>query len=138
MNTNHNMTLGEAAKATGKSKTTISKYIKNGRLSFLSKDENGYQIEPSELFRVFPPVNSKYGQSLTPEVTPITPENNSNLNTQLEILKVKLEAEKNRADNLQIERDDWKDQAQKLLLQAPQKTVGRPKRFLGIFPRSTS
>ena len=48
-------TLGEAAKATGKSKATISKAIKSGRLS-AQKDETGtFQIDPSELHRVYPP-----------------------------------------------------------------------------------
>ena len=43
--------LGAAAKASGKSKATISKATKSGRLSVL-KDETGvYQIEPSELSR---------------------------------------------------------------------------------------
>lgn len=138
MNTPHNMTLGEAAKATGKSKTTISKYIKNGKLSFLSKDKNGYQIDPSELFRVFPPSNSKHGRSLTPKITGGTPENNTDLTAENEILKVKLEAERKRADNLQVERDDWKKQAQTLLLKSPEKPAERPKRFLGIFPTKTS
>ena len=47
-------TLNQAAKETGKSKGTISKYIKSGKLSYVSKDETGYKIDPSELFRVFP------------------------------------------------------------------------------------
>ncbi len=48
------LSLGQAAKETGKSKATISKYIKNGKLSVVSKEDGSYQIEPSELFRVFP------------------------------------------------------------------------------------
>jgi hypothetical protein len=47
-------TLGEAAKATGKSKSVIYKAIKKGQISYDSKDSNGYQIDASELFRVFP------------------------------------------------------------------------------------
>lgn len=46
-------TLGTAAKHTGKSKPTISKAIKDGKLS--AKKVNGvYQIDPSELDRAFP------------------------------------------------------------------------------------
>ena len=129
MKTPHAMTLGEAAKATGKSKTTISKYLHNGKLSYLGKDDSGYKIDPAELFRVFPPIDSNRERSLTRNITGVTPENNTDYKAQIEILKVKLESEKNRADNLQIERDDWKEQAQKLLLQAPQKPVERPKGF---------
>jgi hypothetical protein len=48
------LTLGEAAKASKVTKSAISKAIKNGRLS-AAKDELGrYQIDPAELFRVFP------------------------------------------------------------------------------------
>ena len=46
-------TLGTAAKATGKSRTAILRAINTGKIS-ASKDENGhYQIDPSELFRVY-------------------------------------------------------------------------------------
>ena len=48
-------TLGEAAKATGKSKTAIQKAIASSRLS-ATKDETGqWQIDPAELHRVYPP-----------------------------------------------------------------------------------
>jgi hypothetical protein len=46
-------TLGTAAKHVGKSKPTLSKAIKDGKLS--AKKVNGvYQIDPSELDRAFP------------------------------------------------------------------------------------
>lgn len=47
-------TLGEAAKATGKSKTTIAKAIKTGRVSAAKQDDGSYSIDPSELHRVYP------------------------------------------------------------------------------------
>lgn len=138
MNNSNYMTLGEAAKATGKSKTTIGKYIKNGKLSVISKSENSYQIDPSELFRVFTPIDSqpycKGGQSQTPKMNPDNPLKNSDLENEIEILKIKLEAEIKRADILEIEKNDWKKQAQTLLLNSPQKPVERDKKFLGIFP----
>jgi excisionase family DNA binding protein len=49
-------TLGEAAKATGKSKMTIQRAIKSGRLSASRRDDDTYDIDPSELHRVFPSV----------------------------------------------------------------------------------
>jgi hypothetical protein len=62
-------TLGEAARATGKSKATISKSIKSGRVS-ARKDETGtFHIDPSELHRVYPPtVSSEHKE--TPANTP--------------------------------------------------------------------
>ena len=53
MENSHNFTLNEAAKEIGRSKGTISKALNNGKLSYISKTKSGYQIEPSELFRVF-------------------------------------------------------------------------------------
>jgi len=45
--------LTQAAKEVGKSKPTISKAIKTGRLS-AAKVGQGYQIDAAELFRVYP------------------------------------------------------------------------------------
>lgn len=47
-------TLSAAANVTGKSKATIFRAIKSGRLSYESKEGNRYQIDAAELFRVFP------------------------------------------------------------------------------------
>lgn len=46
-------TAGQAAKAAGVSKTTISNALKSGRLSYIEKTKSGYHIDPAELFRVF-------------------------------------------------------------------------------------
>lgn len=66
------LSLSQAAKETGRSKATISKALKNGVLSYVSKTDKGYEIEPSELFRVFP-VNPKK----TDDVTGCEPPKNS-------------------------------------------------------------
>jgi excisionase family DNA binding protein len=46
--------LAQAARATGKSKPTIARAIKAGRLSSTRGEGGGYLIDPSELARVFP------------------------------------------------------------------------------------
>ncbi len=51
--------LSEAAKATGKNKTTIQRAIKNGKISAAKGDSGSYEIEPSELHRVFPPITAQ-------------------------------------------------------------------------------
>lgn len=48
-------TLGEAAKATGISKASISRAINSGRISATKKDDGSFSIEPVELYRVYPP-----------------------------------------------------------------------------------
>jgi excisionase family DNA binding protein len=48
------LTLGQAAKETGVSKPTISKAISKGRISATKNEKGEYDIDPAELFRVFP------------------------------------------------------------------------------------
>lgn len=128
-------TLGEAAKATGKSKATISKAIKNGRIS-ASKDESGtFRIDPAELHRVYPvAVNSE--QFETPVNAPVSQEHTP----EIMELKARLEAAHERLSDrdvviadLREDRDKWRQQATALL--ADQRPKGPPKslwkRFLG-------
>lgn len=60
------LTIGEAAKLTGKSKSTISRAIKSGRIS-ASTDKSGFQIDVSELTRVFPATVAQPHQSNDPQ-----------------------------------------------------------------------
>lgn len=71
-------TLGEAAKATGKSKTTIAKSIKTGRVSASKKEDGSYLIDPSELHRVYPMDSSPQSPSLQQDTPP-----HSKVNTEL-------------------------------------------------------
>jgi hypothetical protein len=48
------VSLGQAAKLTGLGKTTLARAIKRGSLSATRRDDGGYQIEVSELERVYP------------------------------------------------------------------------------------
>lgn len=48
------LTLGQAAKEAGVAKSTISKALSSGKLSYREKNSDGYKIDPAELFRVFP------------------------------------------------------------------------------------
>ena len=51
-------TLGEAAKATGRSKPTIQRAVKSGLISASKTEDGSYAIDPAELHRVFPPVTA--------------------------------------------------------------------------------
>jgi hypothetical protein len=52
------LTLGQAAKATGKSKGTISNAIKSGRLRVAIREANAYKIDPADLFNTFEALNT--------------------------------------------------------------------------------
>jgi excisionase family DNA binding protein len=119
-------TLGEAAKATGMSKATISKAIKNGRIS-AAKDETGtFRIDPSELHRVYPPTVSSE-QEETPKTTPTK----ADIDGTIRELQARLEAAQERLSDkdtviadLREDRDRWRQQATALLEDQ------RPKGFL--------
>ena len=57
-------TLKQAADASGKDKSTIQRAIKSGRISATINDLGNYEIDPSELHRVFEPVASQHGESI--------------------------------------------------------------------------
>lgn len=47
------LSLGEAARLTGKSKSTLTRAIKSGRLSARRRDDGSYAIDPAELSRAY-------------------------------------------------------------------------------------
>jgi hypothetical protein len=124
-------TLGEAAKATGKSKATISKAIKSGRIS-AKKDETGtFNIDPSELHRVYPPTVSTK-QNETPVNSSIKTENDGTireLQARLEAAHERLSDRDGVISDLREDRDKWRQQATTLL--ADQRRKGFLKRLLG-------
>lgn len=69
-------TLGLAAKAAGKSKATISRAIRAGRISAIRDADGSYTIDPAELHRVYPvtvPLNGAMKQTATPHGTGAAP-----------------------------------------------------------------
>jgi hypothetical protein len=56
-------TIGTAAKATGKSKSTISRDIDKGKISAVKNEDGSFSIDPAELHRVYPPVSQSNGSS---------------------------------------------------------------------------
>jgi hypothetical protein len=55
-------TLGQAAKAVGKSRTTILRAIKSGRISAGRNPDRTFSIDPAELARAFPPTDPRAQQ----------------------------------------------------------------------------
>ena len=119
-------TLGQAAKACGKSKATLSKAVKSGKIS-ASKNENGsFSIEAVELHRVYP-VTVQSEQSETPKAT--LP--NTQISNDLMLLQVKLDAAEKRISDLETDRDAWKGQATRLLTHQPNNSRGLFRRIFG-------
>lgn len=57
------VSMTKGAELAGVSKGTVSKALKSGRLSYAEKTDNGYLIDTSELFRVFPPKQAQSAPS---------------------------------------------------------------------------
>ena len=86
-------TAGQAAKAVGKSMPTISKALKTGRLS-AKKVGNKYEIDASELFRVWPKVLDSEGlPNKTGEPLPLNSVN-PNKSDEIKALQDALNAER--------------------------------------------
>ena len=60
------ISIREGAIATGKAKPTILKAIKSGRLSASKTEKGEWEIDPAELFRVYPAVTAKEAIGLAP------------------------------------------------------------------------
>jgi len=110
-------TLGAAAKATGKSKATISKALKSGRISGHKGDDGVFHIDPSELHRVYPPISPGKHE----ETSDSEPEN-AHTSVLVRELEMRLEAAQQRLtdkdgviDDLREDRDRWRQQATALL-----------------------
>lgn len=111
-----NYTLNEAAKAVGKSKTTIHRAIKSGKISASKLESGAYAIDPSELHRVFqvgPVERTIRNDTGHPETTSET------LRIQLETLEKERERERQQLEDtiadLREDRDRWRQQASALL-----------------------
>lgn len=107
-------TLGQAAKATGKQKSTILDAIRAGKIS-ASKDEHGrYQIDPAELHRVYPP-------TVRPEqdTTQPSPQATDLLEQKIRFLEREVSRLEQTADDLREDRDHWRRQATALIAHQP-------------------
>lgn len=103
--------LSEAAKATGKNKTTIQRAIKNGKISAAKGDSGSYEIDPSELHRVFPPAAAQR-DAQHPQSNGAQQDNvaftNSGLARVLELEK-ELAVARERASGLEAQKDQMAD-----------------------------
>jgi hypothetical protein len=132
-------TLGTAAKATGKAKSTILKAIRSGKISASKNESQEWSIDPSELHRVFPPVseNSEETEIRTPDnplneqVITVLERENAYLKQLLERAEAKLDEKE---DRLREKDADLrrKDEQMTALISGPTEAPKRKKIF-GLF-----
>ena len=109
-------TLNEAAKAVGKSKTTIHRAIKSGKISASKLDSGAYSIDPSELHRAFQVGTSERTTRNDTEQIETT---SGTADIRLEMLEKERVRERQQLEetiaDLREDRDKWRQQATALL-----------------------
>ena len=141
------LSLREAAKEAGISKSTILRAVKAGRLSAARTEDGGYDIDPAELFRVYPPEtratrqdrtkDGAAGQDASVQAMAELRIENGVLGAQLEALKDVLASERRRAEEIREDRERWHSQAERLALMAPRSSAAKghkPRRSVLRFP----
>jgi hypothetical protein len=119
-------TAGTAAKAVGKTKSTITKAIASGKLSAIKNDNGAWEIDASELYRVYPPTLL---ETVEIEQNDTLKEMDGN-SKEIEALERLLKAAEEQIYDLKADRDEWRKQANQLLLT---NTSTPRKRIFGIF-----
>ena len=112
------MTLSEAAAATGVNRSTIYRAWKSGRMSATRLETGQIEVDPAELFRVFPPVapQTPPNDALHPHATPGAIALNALRNSALE---VEVKCLREMLDAMRSDRDAWRKQAGKVVAALP-------------------
>lgn len=120
-------TIGQAAKETGKAKSTIKKSIDNGELSVAEKTARGFKIEASELFRVFPRKTEERSVNAPVEQIETVEKHieNSVLKAKLELADQRYDDAQRTIEDLRSDRDAWKHQATALIEDKSEKNQPR-------------
>lgn len=103
------LSLSQAAKLTGKSKSTINRAIKTGKLSATRHEDGTYSIDPAELARAFDvePLQSAKRRDAEPDGT--------RLLERITALEAMLNREREISADLKEDRDRWRQQAAALM-----------------------
>jgi hypothetical protein len=116
-------TLVQAAKETGRDRSTLFRAIKKGKLSGEKQDDGSYLIDSSELFRVYPEkqIDSAMTQGAQVELHQAAQQGAlvHALREQIDLLKDQLDREREQADH-------WRNQATMLLTHQPQQVQPEP------------
>jgi len=141
------VSLNQASKDTGVSLPTLSRWRKNGLISADRNENGGYLLDTSEYDRINE--LKKQSPNMKDNVNGSILNNETNkkyneiahetrfLSLEIEMLRQRLAEKDAIIEDLRTERNDWKQQAQTLLLQAPmdndtpQKKVSFIQRIMG-------
>jgi hypothetical protein len=112
------MSLAEAAAATGVNRSTLFRAYKSGRMSAARADTGQIEVDPAELFRVFPPVAPQQSaQGGTHQRAQASDAHENALRANALEVEVKLLREM--LDTMREDRDAWREQAGRVVAALP-------------------
>jgi excisionase family DNA binding protein len=123
------LSLGQAARLTNTSKTTLTRAIKAGRLSATRRFDGSYEIDPAELARVYTvtPVTVAAASNAVQRTTgDRDPGETPALRAEIEGLRAQLATMRELADTWRGQAETWQKQAEAVRQLADQ----RPRRGL--------
>jgi hypothetical protein len=100
--------LATAAAAAGINKSTVLRHIKAGRISATRDDNGGWQIDPAEFHRTFPPLK-------TATTAPAESQRDATTDQLVAELRAVIADLRQDRDHWRTEAADWKAQAQRLI-----------------------
>ena len=121
------MGLSEAAAATGVNRSTIYRAYKSGRMSATRLETGQIEVDPAELFRVFPPA-APQGASNDATHQPATPSATDDNALHVNALEVEVKLLREMLAAMQDDRDAWREQAAKALAVLPLPAPAAPRR----------
>ena len=135
------LSANQAAKEAGKTKKTILDAIKSKRLSASKNDKGHWEIEPSELFRVFP----KTGTNHPTNTETIPPLENHENRIKIAELEAEVKALRREVERTDLERERERENLSKhiedmrtamAVLTDQREGQGGKRGFLGLFSRA--
>lgn len=133
--------LTQGAKLAGVSRSTLNRHIKEGKISKANGSDGKPWVDTSELQRVYGGLSRDTPSQSVPMKQHRTPDDTAKNDIEIAVLRAELNATKERLDEAQKDRDEWKAQAKTLSVlltdQRPAEPIAPQNGFLrGLLGRS--
>jgi excisionase family DNA binding protein len=110
------LSLREAAEQTGVSKSTIFRAIRAGKLSAARTADGNFEIDPAELFRVYPPKTADVAPERATESLVGHSAPDAETAMKLALLDAEVKALREMVAELRNDRNAWQQQTERMTL----------------------
>lgn len=130
--------LTQGAKLAGVSRSTLNRHLKEGKISRVTGENGKPCVDTSELQRVYGGLSHETSSQDVPMKQHETPLDTAKNGIEIAVLRAELNAAKERLEETQKDRDEWKGQAKTLSMlltdQRPTGPIAPQRSFLkGLF-----